>query len=62
MDGWEQFTANFWKSFYKGLGTQVNLIITLPPRTNGQAERIILTFEGMLKACMLDFNGILDNH
>lgn len=56
MDGWEQFTVNFWKSFYKGLGTQVNVITTLPPRTNGQAERIILTFEGMLKACMLDFN------
>ncbi|MCQ7632740.1 transposase family protein, partial [Salmonella enterica] len=33
-----QFTSHFWKSFQKGLGTQVNLSTTFHPQTGGQAE------------------------
>ena len=33
-----QFTSHFWKSFQKGLGTQVNLSTTFHPQTDGQAD------------------------
>ncbi|XP_027767759.1 uncharacterized protein LOC114074037 [Solanum pennellii] len=36
-----QFTANFWRSFQKGLGTQVNPSTTFHPQTDGQAEHTI---------------------
>ena len=52
-----QFTANFWKYFQKGLGTQVNLSTTFHPQTDVQAERTILTLEDILQACVLDFKG-----
>ena len=50
-----QFTSHFWKSFQKGLGTQVNLSTTFHPQTDGQAERTIHTLEDMLRACVIDF-------
>ena len=33
-----QFTFQFWKSFQKGLGSQVNLSKTFHPQTDGQEE------------------------
>ena len=38
-----QFTSHFWKSFQKGLGTQVNLSTTFHPQTNRQTEHTIHT-------------------
>ncbi|PHT39342.1 Phytochrome B [Capsicum baccatum] len=43
-----QFTTNFWKSFQRSLGTQVNLSTAFHPQTDGQAERTIQTLEDML--------------
>ncbi|XP_070009934.1 uncharacterized protein [Nicotiana sylvestris] len=57
-----QFTANFWKKFQQGLGTQVNLSTTFHPQTDGQAEQTIQTLEDMLRACTLDFKGSWDDH
>ena len=57
-----QFTANFWKSFQKGLGTQVNFSTAFHPQTDGQAERTIQTLEDMLRACVIDFKGNWDDH
>ncbi|XP_049397331.1 uncharacterized protein LOC125861487 [Solanum stenotomum] len=57
-----QFTAMFWKSFQKSLGTQVNLSTTFHPQTDGQAECTIQTLEDMLRACVLDFKGSWDDH
>ncbi|KAM3264521.1 hypothetical protein P3L10_001515 [Capsicum annuum] len=51
-----QFTANFWKSFQRSLGTRVNLSTAFHPQTDGQAERTIQTLEDMLRACVIDFN------
>ena len=53
-----QFTSHLWKSFKKGLGTQVNLSTTSHPQTAGQAESTIHTQEDMLRACVIDFKGI----
>ncbi|WMV29513.1 hypothetical protein MTR67_022898 [Solanum verrucosum] len=47
-----QFTAQFWKSFKKGLGSKVNLSIAFHPQTDGQAEHIIQTLEDMLRVCV----------
>ncbi|KAH0633127.1 hypothetical protein KY284_035913 [Solanum tuberosum] len=57
-----QFTSHFWKSFQKGLGTQVNLSTAFHPQTDGQAERTIQTLEDMLRACVIDFKGSWDDH
>ncbi|WMV46948.1 hypothetical protein MTR67_040333 [Solanum verrucosum] len=57
-----QFTAQFWKSFEKGLGSKVNLSTAFHPQTDGQAERTIQTLEDMLKACVIDFKGNWDDH
>jgi len=43
-----QFTSHFWKSFQKGLSTQVNLSTTFHPQTDDLAERTIQTLEDML--------------
>ncbi|KAH0706397.1 hypothetical protein KY285_010896 [Solanum tuberosum] len=57
-----QFTFHFWKSFQKGIGTQVNHSTTFHPQTDGQAERIIQTLEDMLRACVINFKGSWDDH
>ena len=57
-----QFTSHFWKSFQKGLGTQVNLSTTFYPQMDGQEERTIQTLEDMLKACVIYFKGSWDDH
>lgn len=35
------FSTQFWRSFQKGLRTQVNLSTAFHPQTDGQAERTI---------------------
>ena len=57
-----QFTSHFWKSFQKGLGTQVNLSTTIHPQTDWEAERTIQTLEDMLRACVIDFTGSWNDH
>ena len=57
-----QFTSHFWKSFQKGLGTQVNLSTIFHPQTDGQAERTVHTLEDMLRSCVIDFKGSWDDH
>ena len=57
-----QFTSHLWKSFQKGLGTQVNLSTTFHPQTDGQAEHTIQTLEDMLRACVIDFKGSFDEN
>ncbi|KAH0776371.1 hypothetical protein KY290_007782 [Solanum tuberosum] len=44
-----QFTAQFWKSFQKGLGLNVNLSTAFHPQTDGQAERTIQTLEDIIQ-------------
>ena len=57
-----QFTSHLWKSFQKGLGTQVNLSTTFHPHMDGKAERTIQTLEDMLRACLIDFKGSWGDH
>ena len=57
-----QFSSQFWRSFQKGLRTQVNLSTAFHPQTDGKAERTIQTLEYMLRACVIDFKGSWVDH
>ncbi|WMV49733.1 hypothetical protein MTR67_043118 [Solanum verrucosum] len=57
-----QFTAQFWKSFQKGLGSKVSLNTAFHPQTDGQAEHTIQPLEDMLTTFVLDFKGNWNDH
>ena len=59
-DRGSQFTAQFWQSFQKALGTKVELSTAFHPQTDGQSERVIQILEDMLRACAIDFGGHWD--
>nr|GEX42571.1 putative reverse transcriptase domain-containing protein [Tanacetum cinerariifolium] len=54
-----RFTFNFWRSFQKYLGTDINMSIAYHPETKGQSERTIQTLEDMLHACVIDFGKVM---
>ena len=62
LDRGPQFSSHFWNPFQKGLGTQVNLSTAFHPQTDGQEECTIQTLEDMLRACVINFKDIWDDH
>ena len=56
------FTAHFWKSFQKAMGTRLTMSTTFHPQTDGQSERTIQVLEDMLRACVLDHKGGWEKH
>ena len=52
-----RFTAHFWKSFQKAMGTRLTMSTAFHPQTYGQFERTIEMLEDMLRACVLDHKG-----
>ena len=57
-----KFTSHFWRTFKKGLGTQVKLSTAYHPQMDGKADCIIQTLEEMLRSCAIDFKGNWYNH
>ena len=57
-----RFTAHFWKSFQKAMGTRLTMSIAFHPQTDGQYERTIQVLEDMLRACVLDHKGSWEEH
>ena len=57
-----RFTAQFWKSFQKAMGTQLSMSTAFHPQTDGQIERTIQILEDMLRACVLDLKGSWEEH
>ena len=57
LDRDPRFTAHFWKSFQKAMGTQLLMSIAFHPQTDGQSKRTIQVLEDMLRACVLDHKG-----
>ena len=57
-----KFTAHFWKSFQRAMGTQLMMSTAFHPQTNGQSERTIQVLEDMLRACVLDRKGSWEEH
>ena len=52
-----RFTAHFWKSFQKAMGTRLAMSTTFQPQTDGQSDRTIQVIEDMKRACVLDHKG-----
>ena len=57
-----RFTAHFWKSFQKAMGTLLMMSTTFHPQTDGQSERTIQILEDMLQACVLNHKGSWEEH
>ena len=57
-----RFTAHFWKSFQKAMGTQLTMSTAFHPQTYGKSERTIQVLEDMLRACVLDLKGSWEEH
>ena len=57
-----RFTAHFWKSFQKVMGTQLTMSTAFHPQTDGQSERTIHVLEDMLQACVLDHKSSWEEH
>ncbi|GKF38221.1 putative reverse transcriptase domain-containing protein, partial [Tanacetum coccineum] len=45
-----RFTSQFWQSFQKALGTQLDMSTAYHPHTDGQSKRTIQTLEDIIKA------------
>ena len=52
-----KFTAHFWKSFQKAMGTQLTMSTAFHPQIDGQSEMTIQVLEDLLGACALDLKG-----
>ena len=57
-----RFTAHFWKSFQRVMGTRLTMSTTFHPQADGQSERTIQVLEDMLRACVLDHHGGWEEH
>ena len=50
------------KEFPKAMGTQLMMSTAFHLQTDGQSERTIHVLKDMLRACVLDLKGSLDEH
>ena len=57
-----RFTAHFFKSFQKAMGTRLTMSTAFHPQTDGQSERTIQVLEDMLRECVLDHKGSWEEH
>ena len=49
VSDWDpRFTAHFWKSFQKAMGTQLSMSTAFHPQTDGQSERTVQILKDML--------------
>ena len=46
-----RFTAHFWNSFQKAIGTRLTMSTAFHPQTNGQFERTIQVLEDTTSMC-----------
>ena len=51
------FTLIFWQELHKDLDTRLDFSTMFHPQMDGQSERIIQTWEDMLRMCVIDFGG-----
>jgi hypothetical protein len=52
-----QFTAKFWRSLHKAMGTDLHYSSTFHPQTDGQTERVNQVLEDLLRACVLTYGS-----
>jgi hypothetical protein len=49
-----KFTSNFWKGFFKGFGTNLNISTTYHPDSDGKIGRTKIIIEDMLRMYVMD--------
>ncbi|GKE98846.1 putative reverse transcriptase domain-containing protein [Tanacetum coccineum] len=52
-----RFASNFWRSFHKALGTNLDMSTAYHPQTDRQSERTIQTLKDILRSCVIDFGN-----
>ena len=52
-----RFTAHFWKSFQRAMGTRLMMSTTFHPQTDDPSERTIQTLKDKLRVCILNLKG-----
>jgi transposase InsO family protein len=52
-----QFTAKFWRSLHKAMGTNLHYSSAFHPQTDGQIERVNQVLEDLLRACVLTYGS-----
>ena len=57
-----KFTAHFWKSFQKAMGTRLMISTVFHPQTNGKSKRTTQVLNDMLRACVLNHKGSWEEH
>ena len=57
-----RFTAHFWKSFEKTMGTWLTISTAFHTQTDGQSERTIKLLEDRWRACVLNHKGNWEEH
>ena len=62
LDWDPRFTAQFWKSFQRAMGTQLRMSIAFHPQIDDQSERTIQVLEDMPRAFFLDLKGSWEEH
>nr|GEV39201.1 hypothetical protein [Tanacetum cinerariifolium] len=56
-----RFASHLWQALQKALGTKLHMSTAYHPKTDGQSERTIQTLEYVLRACVMDFGGKVEN-
>jgi len=57
-----QFTAKFWQSLHKSIGTNLEYSSAYHPQTDGQIERVNQILEDLLRACVLTYGSDWDKN
>ncbi|GKE73280.1 putative reverse transcriptase domain-containing protein [Tanacetum coccineum] len=57
-----RFTLNFWRSFQKAMGTQLDMSTAYHSQTDRKSKRTIQTLEDMLRACVIYFGNGWERH
>lgn len=56
-----RFTSHFWKKLHEALGTRLDFSTVYHPKMDAQSEGVIQILEDMIRGCVIDFKGNLED-
>ncbi|KAA3474303.1 Gag protease polyprotein [Gossypium australe] len=57
-----RFTSQFWKKLHEALCTHLDFSTAFHPQIDGQFERVIQILEDIFRGCIIEFQGIWEEH